>query len=796
MSMDIQILRGDENYNPKESNHILKDGQPFYSKKTNSLYMGDGTSPLKDINGTPLNLNGEGENSIQLPLEGEDFTYIGSDKITHTYSNKTIGNYSANLSPQGKVEREYSLNVGYQNTLEFRDGETAGYTDGGAIIGYRNYSNSSSSFLTGAWNKALNSKQVLISGYNNAINDTQSSKTGCSAIFGGMNYLNGTIRNSMLVGYGLLNKGGWEYHFGKWNKPIEGVRFSIGNGEESYYFWKHKFVVDYKTVTKEMLSTYINTNETRHHPRHEECYYLYNNNDQTTISAGVLLLNIGDIREVDGVRYWVFDTNKYDNGEDTQKLELNSTTKLGVLKNGARSNAFQVTDNGTAQLIRKNNPDVTNDNEILVRSEIKDLITNTIDNDLNIKNGEGENSLQLPQSAESFTYKSSGTDYTYETATTGKDALNLSSLGRITRNGYAVVGNCNTVEFDANNKLDEDDGGIIAGYKNYTNTRGSSVFGAHNRLLDTKNSFIMGYQNVLYGDAGDGSSSSLVVGGKNYMQSNTRHSAMIGYGLKNNTAYPFQYYFGTWNNPGTQQDKLRFIIGNGTENWIYQDVQLGTPDTRPKPTLQECINNNEKLKYNPNKEGWRYIKIGSSYQLITNITSQTDFDNSLVYQYKNVGRSNAFQVSSDGRAQLIRKNNPTLADDDLLTKKEIEDIVVNHTYNGGTKLYKHKINFTINVDDGNSYNFQATYLSTQPTPVQGINNNTWFNLPKNGTLVQNESEFNFYMNSNVMMFEIIKEETFSRVKVEIWKDYQNGWQVGDFGNSTSLKFNSDEVIPI
>jgi hypothetical protein len=98
-----------------------------------------------------LNLkNGEGENSIQLPLEGETFTYTGSDKITHTYSNETTGSYSTNLSPQSKVEREYSLNVGYQNTLEFRNGETAGYTDGGAIIGYRNYSNSSSSFLTGA----------------------------------------------------------------------------------------------------------------------------------------------------------------------------------------------------------------------------------------------------------------------------------------------------------------------------------------------------------------------------------------------------------------------------------------------------------------------------------------------------------------------------------------------------------------------------------------------------------------------------------------------------------------------
>jgi hypothetical protein len=92
-----------------------------------------------------------------------------------------------------------------------------------------------------------------------------------------MNYLNGTIRNSMLVGYGLLNKGGWEYHFGKWNKPTEGVKFSIGNGEDSYYFWKHKFIFDYPTVTKELLATYINANETNYHPKHENCYYLYNN---------------------------------------------------------------------------------------------------------------------------------------------------------------------------------------------------------------------------------------------------------------------------------------------------------------------------------------------------------------------------------------------------------------------------------------------------------------------------------------------------------------------------------------
>lgn len=329
-----------------------------------------------------------------------------------------------------------------------------------------------------------------------------------------------------------------------------------------------------------------------------------------------------------------------------------------------------------------------NECEPIVTDKLKQYKNNTHVG--SIEFGAGDNSIQLSQSAGSFTYTSSGSEYTYQTATTGKDALNLSSLGRVTRNGYAVVGSCNTVEYDANNKLDEDDGGIIAGYKNYTNTRGSSIFGAHNRLLDTKNSFILGYQNTLYGNAGDGSSSALIVGSKNYMQSNTRHSAMIGYGLKNNTAQPFQYHFGTWNDPGDQNDRLRFTIGNGTDTgkWIYQDVQLGTPETRPKPTLQECISNNEKLKYNPNKEGWRYIKVGNSYQLITSTTSQTDFDNSLVYQYINAGRSNAFQISSDGRAQLFRQevaqygedglltdviDYTPLVDNDLLTKKEIEE---------------------------------------------------------------------------------------------------------------------------
>ena len=49
----IQILRGGVNYNPYTSEEILLDGQPFYSKKTRKLYIGDGTNKIKDLD--PIN---------------------------------------------------------------------------------------------------------------------------------------------------------------------------------------------------------------------------------------------------------------------------------------------------------------------------------------------------------------------------------------------------------------------------------------------------------------------------------------------------------------------------------------------------------------------------------------------------------------------------------------------------------------------------------------------------------------------------------------------------------------------
>lgn len=42
----IQILRGSESYDPSKSDEVLLDGQPFYSKKTGDLYIGDGSTKL------------------------------------------------------------------------------------------------------------------------------------------------------------------------------------------------------------------------------------------------------------------------------------------------------------------------------------------------------------------------------------------------------------------------------------------------------------------------------------------------------------------------------------------------------------------------------------------------------------------------------------------------------------------------------------------------------------------------------------------------------------------------------
>lgn len=46
----IQILRTKlNNTDTKIANEVLLDGQPFYNKASNKLYVGDGTTKIKDF---------------------------------------------------------------------------------------------------------------------------------------------------------------------------------------------------------------------------------------------------------------------------------------------------------------------------------------------------------------------------------------------------------------------------------------------------------------------------------------------------------------------------------------------------------------------------------------------------------------------------------------------------------------------------------------------------------------------------------------------------------------------------
>ena len=52
-AQSLQILRGAITYDPHNSDVILLDGQPFYSKKTKKFYIGDGINKIKDLD--PIN---------------------------------------------------------------------------------------------------------------------------------------------------------------------------------------------------------------------------------------------------------------------------------------------------------------------------------------------------------------------------------------------------------------------------------------------------------------------------------------------------------------------------------------------------------------------------------------------------------------------------------------------------------------------------------------------------------------------------------------------------------------------
>ena len=123
----IQILRGDEEYLPSESTVELADGQPFYSKSNQQLYIGNGGA-IKDTNpvGASNLRPGESGNSVEFihggaKAEHDNSMALGLGTTTGKDGQVVIGNYNVKeddsifVVGNGKSDSERSTAIKVSN---------------------------------------------------------------------------------------------------------------------------------------------------------------------------------------------------------------------------------------------------------------------------------------------------------------------------------------------------------------------------------------------------------------------------------------------------------------------------------------------------------------------------------------------------------------------------------------------------------------------------------------------------------------------------------------------------------
>lgn len=212
----IRILRGSPTYDVKTSEEVLLDGQPFYSKKTKQLYIGDGTSKIKELKGTQLGLNicnGEGVDSlIQTYLGDVDDTHYesvctGESSISLGEANNVSGKRSAAFGKLNNIQSANAFSAGLQNTL----GKNATNTISGGNgnnIGDTTSGSGRSSIVSGLNNTIIGSgQQSLVIGEGNivrALNSKVSGKT--NKVFGNSVIVSG--QKNEVVGPGELDSFG------------------------------------------------------------------------------------------------------------------------------------------------------------------------------------------------------------------------------------------------------------------------------------------------------------------------------------------------------------------------------------------------------------------------------------------------------------------------------------------------------------------------------------------------------------------------------------------------------------
>ncbi len=291
----------------------------------------------------------------------------------------------------------------------------------------------------------------------------------------------------------------------------------------------------------------------------------------------------------------------------------------------------------------------------------------------NLRNGNGKNSLQLPKT-DDVEYSSDYQSIDVTSEASGDGSISLSDKGKVERNHFMEIGNLNVAEYADGETPDEDDGGILVGYKHYTNSRGATLIGAWGRAINAQCAIVGGYSNTTT-RKNKGKSNSFNMGSNNYLRGDIKDCILLGNNLITDETLNAQVHFGTYNKPGPD---IIHSVGNGTG--IGEYIVLET-----KPSYQDAIGHNELEKYNNSKE-FKYYASNSktSNKHADNILISAEMTeavyNSYAYvkEYIILGRSNAFQVTVDGRAQLIQKEVDGVlikkGDNDILVKKEILNI--------------------------------------------------------------------------------------------------------------------------
>lgn len=182
----IQILRGSSTFNPKNSNEVLLDGQPFYSKQTHRLYIGDGVTELKKLSASNI--------------------FASTNEITTNLRN-SIGSYSVallsdNTATQARAEAKKSVAFG----AAIIDGDSTGAVAFGdtKIRGGSIYS-----FATGGYQA------------DNVI--------GCFNE-NGIDYFYSVPNSTIIAGKGNRCTQSNQLVAGIFNKPLRNARFIVGGG--------------------------------------------------------------------------------------------------------------------------------------------------------------------------------------------------------------------------------------------------------------------------------------------------------------------------------------------------------------------------------------------------------------------------------------------------------------------------------------------------------------------------------------------------------------------------------------